>query len=123
MSDMHDFPIVKLLGSEKWTAGFEAGQELDKQFPDQSAEDFAAAVENNGWVPDNKAILQLKCVYTGEGDGEPWCWLVVVAKSYETRHAYAAQLWFVNAWCDYTGWECQSNIDFHLVSSFFQGTL
>lgn len=89
-----------------WTEAFQRGQQLDKQFPGQDAEDFAIACRENGY-PDaaaNVPIVAFVCIEHGEhgeNDGADWVWLVRYAD--DTIYRFQGG-------CDYTGWDCQSDL-------------
>ena len=63
--------------------------------------DLSACLEENpkvGITPvDVAAIL---AVWEGENDGDDWRWIVQLTDG---------QFAFIQGWCDYTGWDCQSN--------------
>lgn len=47
-------------------------------------------------------IDRVLAVYEGENDGYSWRWILKLKR---TRNKYV----FLQGWCDYTGWECQSS--------------
>jgi hypothetical protein len=54
------------------------------------------------------ACRQVLLEITGENDGPDWVWIVLLK---DGRHAY------IRGGCDYTGWECQSWLDWHEADS------
>lgn len=101
-----DLPVVPLPGSENWRDAHEWGRALDRQFPDQDAMDFAYACHYNTFGPmhSGDTILELVMMQEGERDAENWVWRVTLEDG---------EIWFAEAGCDYTGWDCQSWIEWH----------
>lgn len=107
MSDTDDYPKIVLPGSEGYWSSYDQGQDWDKEFPDQDAYDFAAAIQYAAPLPEEivgKTIDRLVMVQQGYNDGENWVWLVRVASG----DYWDRQWWALCAGCDYTGWDCQS---------------
>jgi len=100
---------IMLPGSENYWHAYERGEDLDTAFPGQDASDFAIAVEYNGSPEELKdvAVVALVCVQFGANDDEGWVWHVDFADGSK---------WVVEGWCDYTGWDCQSGLDWTLMS-------
>lgn len=102
MSDLPKVPIVRLPGSETWESGYLWGEALEAEFPDQDAYDFAAGCRENDMGPAaEKRIISLVMLKQGERDEGDWKWRVV----FEDGSA-----WFAEGGCDYTGWDCQSDL-------------
>lgn len=98
--------VIKLPGSDNWESGYKLSQILEVKFPGQQASDFAYMFTDTN-VPDevfDKELVELKCHQEGYNDGDDWIWQVVVADP-DTKNR---KNYFVTAWCDYTGWDCQS---------------
>lgn len=94
---------IVLPGSESHWRAYDIGEELDRRFPGQDANDFAYAVEFNGTGPlADQAVEGLLMVREGERDGPGWVWLL---RTHTGAH------WWVEGWCDYTGWDCQSGVE------------
>lgn len=110
MNDFRDIEPVRLPGSERYWSGWEWGQELDKRFPDQQAEDFGMACSDNSpprGVTQGAAVRSLRCIKVGENDGESWVWFV----------AFDDVGYFAEGWCDYTGWDCRSSLEWYRAES------
>jgi hypothetical protein len=96
---------IILPGSETYWSGYEFGETLDKQFPDQDAIDFATAIAYAAPRPaelQDKPVIALKMIQQGENDGRNWLWAV------QFEGAYDGDWWVLCAGCDYTGWDCQA---------------
>lgn len=96
--------IIHVPGSDGWRNGYEFGTALDRLWPDQDALDFAIALSEH---PDHGAdlssgIKKLHCTQYGENDGAHWIWVV------DTEDGRS---WRFDGWCDYTGWDCQSDLE------------
>jgi hypothetical protein len=61
--------------------------------------DLFACMENNDFPFDMEDIARMIAVSEGENDGESWRWVVQLK---DGRYV------FIEGWCDYTGWDCQS---------------
>ncbi len=97
------FPIAPIAGSEGWTNAYEIGGRLDERFPGQDAEDFASAVEYNDTGPlEGRGIVDLKMIQEGENDVDAWIWHVTLDDG---------STWKAEGGCDYTGWDCQSSLE------------
>lgn len=91
---------IFLPGSDLYWDGYDRGWELDKVFPGQDASSFASACTHNTWGPAEKdGIAQLTLVQQGQNEGDDWIWEVVL---------FDGTKWSVQGGCDYTGWDCQS---------------
>jgi hypothetical protein len=102
VSDLSQYPIVPILGSEGWARTYELGNELEVLFPGQDVHDLLYACEYNGSGPlEDHALAGLVMLQEGENDGGEWIWLVTVD---DGTH------WVATGWCDYTGWDCQSDL-------------
>lgn len=62
---------------------------------------LSGALINNGGEDIIKRYVQTLAVIEGENDGASWHWIVQLKNP--DRFAY------ITGWCDYTGWDCQSN--------------
>jgi hypothetical protein len=101
---------IILPGSETYWSGYEKAEELEKLFPEQDAYDFCSAIAENqsvepGPLTDEVGITGLLLVQQGENDSESWIWLVKLSNG---------EHWWLDGWCDYTGWDCQSGIAWNL---------
>lgn len=103
-------PLINIASAVDWNETYEAGAKLDKQFPGQDAWDFISAVRHNGHPfphgVDLPAITDLKMIKQGYNDGPDWDWTVSFSNG---------DIWKVVGGCDYTGWDCQSSIEWTLV--------
>lgn len=108
-SRLKDLPLVQLLGErwERWRDGYEWGRDLDSRFPRNEAGDFTSAITYNHhpFGAEFPVIKNLVCTKVGENDGGDWNWLVWV---YD-------EVWLATGGCDYTGWDCQSDLDWQRV--------
>ncbi len=97
-------PLINIASAVDWNETYEAGEKLDKQFPNQDAWDFLSAVRHNGhpFGEEPPAITDIKMTKQGANDEGSWEWKVSFANG---------DIWKVEGWCDYTGWDCQSGID------------
>jgi len=108
MTDIPDLPIVPLPGYEGWADAYEWGGALDKQFPGQDADEFAYACGYNDTGPaQNREITDFVMAQRGENDGADWIWHVTFADA--TR-------WIAQGGCDYTGWDCMSDLTWTLAN-------
>lgn len=83
-----------------WTVT-DIGNVIELKFPGQGSGDFAYAIKYAEPMPDEmigKEFKRFVMVHEGMNDGDNWIWYVRVD---ETD-------WVFKAWCDYTGWDCQS---------------
>lgn len=102
------YPIIHLPGSEKWEGSYEWGHALDKKFFGQDAFDFASACSYNDLGPtEHLAIVNLVCEEFGQSDEVAWIWRVTFEDG---------SVWVAEGSCDYTGWDCQSSIQWDLDS-------
>lgn len=102
-----EMPIVALPGAEGWTRAYELGEVLDKKFPNQDASEWAYACEYNDSTPaDGKTLTNIRMVVQGENDGDAWVWLIEFNNK---------EKWICIGQCDYTGWDCQSNLEWKQV--------
>lgn len=100
LSDLPDFPVIPLPGSEGWVSAYEWGDELAKRFPDQDADDLAYACEYNVYGPArDRQITDVKMLVQGCRDESDWCWEVTFDDGSK---------WRATGGCDYTGWDCLS---------------
>lgn len=107
---MTTYNKIVLPGSEGYWDGWEFGRELEAAFPLQDGGDFAAACQYNGYGPlgygdATVGVVGLLMVEQGEHDGPNWVWLVT---THEGEH------WWAIGGCDFTGWDCQSSLDWTL---------
>lgn len=101
--ELPDVPPVRLPGSEGYWSGWEWGEELEKAFPGQHGMNFASACHYNDYGPTKEHnITYLKMTQEGERDVSAWSWRV----SFDN-----GEVWSATGSCDYTGWDCQSNLD------------
>lgn len=106
--EIRNLPIISWPGSEDWEKAARWALELEAQFPEQDADQFAYACEYNEMGPTEKlGIVLFKMNQRGERDGDDWIWRIV----FEDGSA-----WKAVGWCDYTGWDCQSNLCWEKVS-------
>jgi len=99
-----DYPIVNIPGSRDWQDAWEMGKALDWLFPNQGGVDLAYAICYNGLADgvDTLAdILNLEMIEEGERDAGSWVWRITLPGG----------IWLATGWCDYTGWDCQSGLD------------
>lgn len=102
-NEFEKYPIVRMGGDDNWVGGWEMGEVLDRRFPNQDAHDFCIAVEYNGSpLTEAHEITGLVMLQQGENDRESWIWEVTFANG---------QKWHAEGGCDYTGWDCQSSLD------------
>ena len=94
---------VVLPGSEGYWDAYGKGQEMEQVFPGQGATDFAYACAYNDMGPLNAqaGVAGLLMVEQGEADVADWIWLV--------QTGGGAHWWAIGG-CDYTGWDCQSDL-------------
>lgn len=91
--------VVPLAGAEAWTDAYELGKLLAKRCPYDAVDDLCQAyVHNGGDLEDLAVATSIVCTQHGENDGEDWHWTVVTG----------GRTLLIAAWCDYTGWDCQS---------------
>jgi hypothetical protein len=73
-------------------------------------------------IPDIKKVL---AVYEGENDGADWHWVlelkqpvkVNLSDNIEVTHYIKGKYVYLNGWCDYTGWDCQSGASSQICHS------
>jgi hypothetical protein len=107
--DLSQYPIVPLPGSEGWRSAWEWGDCIEALFPEQDGSDLAYACEYNdlGPLADHR-LAGLLMLQQGERDEGEWVWLVTVD---DGTH------WLATGWCDYTGWDCQSGLEWEPYTS------
>ena len=100
---MTDLPVVPLPGSEAWRTAYEWAEVLEARFPNQGCEDFAYACSENSFGPitEDNGIVNLDMRQQGENDESEWIWLVTMQDGTK---------WKATGGCDYTGWDCQSEL-------------
>lgn len=93
--------FVMFPGSEDWRSAYDDGARLDQKFPGQDAQDFTAAMcyNDEGPIKAGVKIVDFKMLQEGYNDGRSWIWKVTL---------HDDSVWFMTAWADYTGWDCQS---------------
>lgn len=92
---------------------YDIGDWLGEKFPNSDGSSFVLGCHYNDWGPlENENgcedIVSLVCLHAGANDSDNWTWLVVLNDS----------IWLVTGWCDYTGWDCQSNVNWELIHTF-----
>lgn len=101
--------VVVLANSDGWRSAYDFANDLEARFPDQEAGDFAYCCEYNGTeIAEGDKIVDLVCVKLGERDKDSWIWYVCVLPAGKEGR-YNQVDWIVRGWCDYTGWDCQSD--------------
>lgn len=101
---------VYIPGSEGYWNSYEQAKELGERFPHNEAYDFLMACNYNDFGPLNDetlGILTFVCTQEGENDSLDWEWVLVLSD---------LSVWKVKAWCDYTGWDCMSGIEWTKLS-------
>jgi hypothetical protein len=116
MDEMNDVPIIPVPGSDSWSVGYRFGEILEKSFPGQGGSDFAMAISENEFPPYNDktvTITDLKMFIEGQNDESSWVWYVEGTFP-RSRNDGSTYPWTIKhivvGWCDYTGWDCQSGI-------------
>lgn len=106
MEDFSGYKPVVLPGSEDYWSAYEYGRELEKAFPGQDAGDFMYGNQYNTPRELERAlavgITNFICLHHGANDEDAWVWSVHLGDGSE---------WIVTGGCDYTGWDCQSWMD------------
>lgn len=94
--------IIRISGDEDWYDGYMLGTDLDKRFPDQDADEFGVAVGYHGFpeIDGDGAITSFEMIQQGWNDGDNWIWRVGIDGC----------IWVAEGGCDYTGWDCVSNL-------------
>lgn len=100
-----EYPVAKIIGGERWNSAYDASCELEALFPGQDAFNFCIAVSEHGIPYETGNITNLVMVQEGENDGDSWIWHVTFDDG---------GVWTAEGWCDYTGWDCQSNLTWEL---------
>lgn len=102
MSEFDAIPLVPLAGSEGYAEAYAWGNVLEARFPDQDGLDFAyACFENDPGPTEEQAITSLVMRQQGERDEAHWIWDLTLEDG---------SRWVAEGWCDYTGWDCQSDL-------------
>ena len=103
------FPLIAIKGSESYANAYEKGKEWEKRWPGQDCSSLAYAIAYNGdSVPPEIASLvpeEIVLLDEGENDERQWVWAITFTDS-----RYRGW-WVVYASCDYTGWDCQSSMN------------
>ena len=94
---------IVLPGSAGYWDAYDKGREIEETSPGQDAVDFAYACEYNDMGPLNAqvGVVGLLMVKQGEADETDWIWLVQTS---DGAH------WWAIGGCDYTGWDCHSDL-------------
>jgi hypothetical protein len=100
-----EYPVVKIIGGESWSSAYDAGRELEALFSGQDAFNFCVAVSEHHAPYEEVSITKLVMIQEGENDGNSWIWHVTFDNG---------ETWTAEGWCDYTGWDCQSNLTWAL---------
>lgn len=96
-------PVIALPGSGGWERSSEWGTHLERAFPGQDAHDFAMACEYNDYGPtQSHNITRLVMITQGERDAGSWTWHLEFENG---------DIWTASGGCDYTGWDCQSSLN------------
>lgn len=103
MTDMDDLPIIELPGSEQWLSGYELAELLEKRFPGQGTSDFGSAITYNDRGPFTTVDAVTDFVMEEEGANESADWVWRISFTDGTT-------WLAEGGCDYTGWDCQSDL-------------
>lgn len=102
-----DIPIIRLPNSDEWESGYDWGSELDKKFPNQDAIELGYACAYNDYGPTKEHhITKLTMHQQGQNDGGNWIWCVELNNG---------TVWLATGGCDYTGWDCQSSLDWECI--------
>lgn len=107
--DYKTLPFIQIPGSEDWISAYYYGEELEERFPGQECYDLTSGCEHNGFSDRIPLITNVVCIQVGENDARNWIWHVGLNDG---------SLWTVEGGCDYTGWDCQSDMqwrDFYSV--------
>lgn len=101
--DINDYPVINLNSDDRWARAYDNAAAWDKMWPEQDAFDFLAACEYNGLGPltEGVKVKDLTMVKQGERDESEWIWHVTLEDD---------TVWQARGGCDYTGWDCQSNL-------------
>lgn len=105
MDDSNDIPYVFLKGSEDFWEAYDEGDKLERKFPDQCARDFVVGCTYNDWGPlcgGELGIVDFNMIQEGMNEEANWVWHVTLTDG---------SIWVAEGGCDYTGWDCQSNMD------------
>ena len=105
---MTDYPIVQLGGDQTaWEHGYRMAGQLNLAFPGQDAEDLGHAAANNDTGPlvIGAVVQDIEMIEQGQNDGGEWTWRVEVD----------GEVWYAVGGCDYTGWDCQSHLEWSQV--------
>lgn len=105
-----EYPLAVIDGSKPWWDTYDVGRALDSAFPGQDGIDlaYAAAYNEKGPLDGTRAVTGLLMVQQGFNDGDSWIWII----SFGDGSTY-----FAEGWCDYTGWDCQSDITWEKYES------
>ena len=110
--EINAYPAITLPGSENWRDAYNWSIELEKQFPDVDAYDFAQAVQLAGYEPgEDRKIEKIIMLQQGCNDGPHWVWAVYFERKEDAWYGPDNDLWILNGWCDYTGWDCRAGAD------------
>lgn len=106
--DLNSYPVLASRpDSAEWIDYHSLGEQLTERFPEQDADQFAAMLSYNEHPLSDAEIAALECTRYGERDTGPWVWLVTTVDG---------RTWSVEASCDFTGWDCQSEAEWTEVA-------
>lgn len=74
--------------------------------------DMRACFEHNYVNMDIKDIKKVVAVWEGENDGDNWRWIAQINQYHHDDYV------FIEAGCDYTGWDCQSWVHIQIYGDF-----
>lgn len=100
-----DYPVVPLPGSSGWAEAFALSGVLERRFPNRCVDTLIMACAYNDVGPLTEALGNVKTIVLqqeGQRDEEHWRWLITLTNG---------EIWLADGWCDYTGWDCQSGLD------------
>ena len=70
--------------------------------PEHFIEELSEALDNNDH-PEELTELEIIAEIEGENDGANWHWILKDQNGL---------FWYFTGWCDYTGWDCQSDLKY-----------
>lgn len=105
---MKDAPfLIRNENDARYWHAYDWGLALDKMFPEVCGTDFAYAVfYNSDCGVDLSIITDMRCTQVGYNDAEDWIWEVTTPNG----------AWRFQGGCDYTGWDCQSDLRAEVLS-------
>lgn len=103
------YPVADLgptSDTKAWVTTYDWVDANELRWPNQEVADLAYAIEYNSAPFGLDDIADVVCEAFGERDEDSWVWVVTVKDGRRYR---------LTGGCDYTGWDCQSDLTCEVI--------